>query len=809
MVVPKPLPAPDSPKGGGGSPVAQGAAQRNPGFLSVGNQSRPAGANKRRDVLGDGAIRRVELSTRRFGGSWASISDGMEPNGMKTTARKAVKKATAKATPEAAPTKAAGHEKAKPEESRPAAAPPAARKSSSPARETAETMAARQKEIAVSEFFAKNRHLLGFDNPRKALLTCVKEAVDNSLDACEEAGILPELWIIIEAVSPAGHGWGQAGAARADEAKPGGAKVVGVKPARAQAAGKDAPLKGITAGRGGKQETQPSLLEAVHPEMLQPVQPSIANATRFRVTVRDNGPGIVKSQIPNIFGRLLYGSKFHRLRMSRGQQGIGISAAGMYGLLTTGQSVEIISRTGKKKPVHRFELQMDTLKNRAEIITDQELPSWKDLPNTQPGEAVRFDLWRQAVAVSAADPNTAEVEHGTEVSLVLEGKFQRGRASVDEYVEQTAIANPHAQVHYVAPDGLQRHFAREVTEAPASPAAIKPHPYGVELGVLIRMLKETAHKHLGGFLRQEFSRVSPKLAEEICQKAGLTTMTWCRQVAREEADRLHHAIQNTRIMAPPTNCLVPIGPQQILRGLLKEIKAEFYAAETRAPAVYRGNPFQIEVGLAFGGQLPVDEPARVIRFANRVPLLYQPSACAITRSVLDTNWRNYSLSQPRNGLPEGPLVIFVHMASVWVPFTSESKEAIAGYDEITREVKLALQECGRKLSAHIRRRQRIAREGERRHVFEKYIGEVVAACAKMTRVNREQLYKQLHAVAKARTATADMQFDEDGNAIKAPAAGEGTENDDNVLVVEANASAATAGVAPEAGQQQSGKLPLR
>ncbi len=606
--------------------------------------------------------------------------------------------------------------------------------------ETAETMAGKQKEIAVSEFFAKNRHLLGFDNPRKALLTTVKEAVDNSLDACEEAGILPEIWIKIEALN---------GGSKSAAPEPRGRKKKG-------------------------EETQPALIEVTNPELAGAPAPSIANATRFRVTVRDNGPGIVKAQIPNVFGRLLYGSKFHRLRMSRGQQGIGISAAGMYGLLTTGQSVQIVSRTGKRKPVHRFELQMDTLKNRPEIIVDEQHEHW-------PLENIPF-----APADGQPTTEVPQMSHGTEVAIALEAKFQRGRASVDEYLEQTAIANPHATIHWIAPDGATRDFLREVEEVPRSPEAIKPHPYGVELGVLIRMLKETQHKHLGGFLQEEFSRVSPKVAKEICDKAGLTTNTWCAQVAREEADRLHHAIQNTKIIAPPTDCLVPIGPQQILKGLLKEIKAEFYTAETREPAVYRGNPFQIEVGLAFGGNLPADDSARVIRFANRVPLLYQPSACAISKAVIGTSWRNYGLSQPRNAAPEGPLVVFVHMASVWVPFTSESKEAIADYDEIAKEIRLALQECGRKLNTYIRRRQRIAREGQRRHVFEKYIGEVVMACGKMTKIDPKKLYEQLQAVAKSRTATADTQFDEDGNPIKpTPTAGR-LEGDENVVVIEAN-----------------------
>lgn len=633
--------------------------------------------------------------------------------------------------------------------------------------ETAESMAGKQKEIAISEFFAKNRHLLGFDNPRKALLTTVKEAVDNSLDACEEAGVLPEVWVIIEALN--------------------GEKEEKKTPATTN----NASLSKKRAKRITSSDTQQSLLpSADEPSSSDQAGSNIVvgNATRFRVTVRDNGPGIVKAQIPNVFGRLLYGSKFHQLRMSRGQQGIGISAAGMYGLLTTGQSVQIISRTGKHKDAHRFELQLDTLKNRPEILVEEPMASWKILPDATSGSIPADGLasWTQAVAQTNQDEHADEMEHGTEVSIVLEARFQRGRASVDEYLEQTAIANPHAQIHWIAPDGIQRLFPREVTEVPASPQTIKPHPYGVELGVLIRMLKETRHKQLGAFLQEEFSRVSAKIAGEIAKKSGLTVNTWCSQVARDEADRLHEAIQSTKIMAPPTDCLVPIGPQQILKGLLKEIKAEFYTAETRSPAVYRGNPFQIEVGLAFGGDLPSDNSARVIRFANRVPLLYQPSACCITKSIIGTNWRNYGTSQPRNALPEGPLVIFVHMASVWVPFTSESKEAIADYDEISKEIKLAIKECGRKLNTYIRRRQRIAREGQRRHVFEKYIGEVVMACEKMTKLDPEKLYEQLREVAKSRTATADTQFDENGNPIHpAPTVGK-LAGDENVVVIEAN-----------------------
>ncbi len=597
---------------------------------------------------------------------------------------------------------------------------------------TAESMATKQKEIAVSEFFAKNRHLLGFDNPRKALLTTIKEAVDNSLDACEEAGILPEVYVIIEALngnSPRSHG---------------------------------------STERKVEQEVEPEGEKAS----------TLRNATKFKVTVRDNGPGIVKQQIPNVFGRLLYGSKFHRLRMSRGQQGIGISAAGMYGLLTTGQPVQIVSKTSPRATAHRFELAIDTLKNRPEITIDEPLDEWLDAD----GE---------------------KIKRGTSVTITLEGKFARGRASVDEYLEQTAIANPHAEVVYTAPDGEHRVFPREVKEVPETPDEIKPHPYGVELGVLMRMLKETEHNHLGEFLQKSFSRVTKRVSDDICKAADkacretITPQSYCSSINHAQIEAIHAAIGETKIQNPPTDCLVPIGPQQILKGLLKEIKAEFYTAETREPTVYRGNPFQIEVGIAYGGDLPKDEGAKVIRFANRVPLLYQPSACSISKAVISTNWRNYGLSQPRNAVPEGPLIVFVHMASVWVPFTSESKEAVADYDEIRKEITLAIKECGRKLNTYIRRKQRVAREGQRRDVFAKYIGEVVMACEKMTDVDPDKLVEQLKAVAKSRTETADMQFDDEGNYVKPAKKAGKLDGDANVVVIERDEDEADEAEEPE------------
>jgi DNA topoisomerase VI subunit B len=494
---------------------------------------------------------------------------------------------------------------------------PSSRRASSRSVATAATMAKAQREISVSDFFTKNRHLLGFDNPVKALLTAVKEAVDNSLDACEEAGILPDIHVEIKEL------------------------------------GED----------------------------------------RYRIAVQDNGPGIVGAQVPRVFGQLLYGSKFHRLRQSRGQQGIGISAAGMYGQLTTGKPVVITSRVARNKPAHHFEIQIDTRRNAPVVGVDKEL-AWEG------------------------------VDHGTRVEIELEATYRKGPKSVDAYLDQTALANPHLRLAYTPPKEEAVVYERATKELPKEPLEIQPHPHGVELGMLMRMLTETKARNIKAFLTGEFSRVSPRAASDILAAAKIGESTSPKSVHRNQAESLFRAIGSAKLMAPPTNCLAPIGEELLLAALKRQFPVGFYAATTRSPSVYRGNPFQVEVALAYGGSLPSEEPVTLFRFANRVPLLYQGGACSMTKAVVDTSWRTYQLQQSKGALPLGPMVLLVHIASVWVPFTSESKEAIAHYPEILRELKLALQDCGRRLGVFIRRGAR-EREAERKRSYiEKYIPHV-------------------------------------------------------------------------------------
>jgi DNA topoisomerase-6 subunit B len=235
------------------------------------------------------------------------------------------------------------------------------------------------------------------------------------------------------------------------------------------------------------------------------------------------------------------------------------------------------------------------------------------------------------------------------------------------------------------------------------------------------MMKETPARQLSAALKRDFSRVSGRVALEICRAAELNPNANPHTIVVHEAERLYKAINSVKIMSPATNCLSPIREEQIQLGLQKEIDADFYTSITRAPTVYRGNPFQVEVGLAYGGDLPSEELMDLMRFANRVPLQYQQSSCAITKAALGIDWRSYGLSQSRGALPTGPVVLFVHIASAWVPFTSESKEAVAAYPEIMRELRLALQECGRKLAMHIRAHRRAADEEKKKSYIEKYI----------------------------------------------------------------------------------------
>ncbi|PNX51172.1 MAG: DNA topoisomerase VI subunit B [Thermoplasmata archaeon M8B2D] len=490
---------------------------------------------------------------------------------------------------------------------------------------TAYDLAKKQKEISVAEFFERNKHILGFGNQTRALITSVKEGVDNGLDACEEANILPDIYIEIKNHSD----------------------------------------------------------------------------SECKIIVEDNGPGIIKNQIPHVFGRLLYGSRFHAIRQSRGQQGIGISAVVLYGQLTTGKHAIITSKVEENRPAVVTELAIDTNKNRAEIISKNTV-HW-DKPT------------------------------GTHVQVSVIADFKRGKKYVYEYLQSTSIVNPHARIIYKEPDGTEHVFERTSDILPRKAVEIKPHPYGVELGTLIKMAKQTKARQLNSFLKTEFSSMGDRTTNTAIENAGLEKTINPKNMTREQFLALHNAFKKVKIMAPSTDCLSPIGETLIKRSLkneTQEISPEFIITASRPPSVYSGNPFQVEVGLVYGGNLPKEEPIRILRFANRVPLLYQQGGCVVTSAISSIDWRRYGLNQPSGkGIPTGPAIFLTHVSSTQIPFTSESKEAIADVTEIENEIKLAFRECARKVQHHINKKVRRVKTREKFDLITRILPEIAKKSA--------------------------------------------------------------------------------
>jgi DNA topoisomerase-6 subunit B len=485
---------------------------------------------------------------------------------------------------------------------------------------TAERLAEDQKEISVAEFFERNRQVLGFDSTTKAILTSVKEAVDNALDACEEADSLPDIRV---EVNPGEH--------------------------------KD----------------------------------------ELELIVEDSGPGIVQRNMPNVFARLLYGSRFHAIRQSRGQQGIGISAVVLYSQLTTGTRATATSKTGHGKPAVQMDLTIDTKRNLPEVHS-KEVVTW-------------------------------EKDHGTRIRVVMKARYQGGKQSVFEYLRSTSIVNPHARIEFRDPNGTEYLFDRATDEVPKKTEAIKPHPLGTELGTILKMTQATEFQKMSTFLQKEFCSVGAEASKKILKEAEMENIK-PTDMTRDQGRKLYDAFTKVKIMAPPTDCLSPIGETLVRRGLKKEtedVSPEYITTVTRPPSVWGGHPFQVEVGVVYGGSLPKEGGVRILRFANRVPLLYQQGACEGTLGISAVDWRRYGLEQRAGkGIPNGPAIILVHVASTKVPFTNEAKEAIAPMEEIHKEIRLALQEAARGLGRHLKKKAKRAKVSEKFTLVSKILPEI-------------------------------------------------------------------------------------
>ncbi len=486
----------------------------------------------------------------------------------------------------------------------------------------AQKLASNQKQVAISEFFEKNKHFLGFDSLARSLITAVKEAVDNALDACEEARILPTIKIQIT-----------------------------------------------------KLDTKKDII---------------------RLVVEDNGPGIPQKSIEKVFGQLLFGSRFHAIRQSRGQQGIGITGVVMYCQLTTGRTTHVRSKIATEPTAAYVDIGLDTRKNKA-----------------TKANAGR-EIWYH-------EDGTGK-EHGTEITAEMKAKYQKGRQSVWQYLRMTSIVNPHAEITFVDPEGETHHWTRVTERLPTKVESIKPHPHGIELGQLQRMVAESKDLNLNHFLLNNFSGVTNRARKELCQAAELEGTRKMKTIKGDDVRALLEAFQGERhfnalpvkLLKPPTNCLSPIEEMLIKKGLSKTIDSRFATTLTRVPSVTQGNPFQVEVGLIFGGTMASDKPVEILRFANRVPLMYQQGGCLLTKAIESVDWRQYGLEQAGGkGVPKGPAAILVHLASTNVQFTSEAKEALADNAEVMEEARKAMLEMGRGLRKHLEKKKKMAKTKEK------------------------------------------------------------------------------------------------
>ena len=504
----------------------------------------------------------------------------------------------------------------------------------------AQKLASNQKQVAISEFFEKNKHFLGFDSPVRSLITAVKEAVDNSLDACEEARILPSIKVKVSKI-----------------------------------------------------DTKKDIIELV---------------------VEDNGPGIPQKSIEKVFGQLLFGSRFHAIRQSRGQQGIGITGVVMYSQLTTGKPTHVKSKIATESTAAVVDIGLDTRKNKATKSN-----SGREIWLLDDGEMKK---------------------HGLEVTTRMKAKYQKGRQSVWQYLRMTSIVNPHAEITFTDPDGETHHWPRVTERLPGKVESIKPHPHGIELGQLQRMLTESTDSRLSVFLRTNFSGVSTRAAKELCSAAELDVKVKPKQMNPDQIRALLESFQGERmfngkpvkLLNPPTNCLSPIEEMLIKKGLSKTIDSRYAITMTRAPNVSQGNPYQVEVGLIFGGNMAADKPVEVLRFANRVPLMYQQGGCLLTKAIESVDWRQYGLDQAGGkGVPKGPAAILVHLASTNVQFTSEAKEALADNAEVMEEVRKAMLEMGRGLRKHLEKKKKMAKTKEKFELINDILPAIAAKSAQI------------------------------------------------------------------------------
>lgn len=458
---------------------------------------------------------------------------------------------------------------------------------------------------STAEYFAKNLQQVGFSSPLKAVLTTLKEAVDNSLDACEEHGILPDLDI---EVTKMGNG-------------------------------------------------------------------STKNTDLVRIVVEDNGPGIDVDNIAKVFGEYLASSKFGKGQCSRGQQGIGISAATTWAQMTNAKGVQVISKTKAMRKAISAQVDVD-IKTNTGVVKNKEMIDWKNKVS------------------------------GVRVEFLMDGRIQlNGDGGLQTYIEGTALLNPHVTMKFKLGDLDWQKTDRVSMDSPDIPEATLPHPHTFKLGEFITHATLYGKISLSKFLKTGFSRITDQSIADFV-KSGMPKSLIEKPItslSEEDFKKVFQAVQNTTLISPSTKSVLTVGEDSLSKSINRLGQVDFFSVVTRKPTICDFKPVVVEVALArFINRGEEGAPVQLLRFANRVPLQFDKSGCAITWAIESVNWKSYGLAQPKESLPQGPYVFAVSVVSPFIKFKNASKETIDASEELVEEIRRALMQAGQKLSRHIK-----------------------------------------------------------------------------------------------------------
>jgi DNA topoisomerase-6 subunit B len=433
----------------------------------------------------------------------------------------------------------------------------------------------------------------------------------------------------------------------------------------------------------------------------------------YRLRVEDNGSGIPGEYIPYAFGRILYGSK-HTLKQMRGIFGLGGKMAILYGQITTNKPAHIISSTGGMD-IYEYRLLIDVEKNSPIIVEE------KVHHNGSP-------RWR-----------------GTIIEIFLEGDYQRSSGKVLEYFKETAMANPYAEISFIDPYGILYMFKRSTWKLPPASREVQPHPHGVDVETLRRMVNSTDCRTLKEFLVKNFHRVGEATADKFLKAYNLDPYRDPSNLTAGEIVDLAYALKNFDEFLPPDpSCLSPLGEELLLEGVSKELNPEFAVAVQRKPSAYSGYPFIVEVALAYGGGIPRTGRITLYRFANKIPLLYDESSDVswkVVNQIID--WKHYKVDPAKD-----PVAVIVHICSTRIPYRTLGKEFIADRPEVEAEITRAVRMAARKLADYLSRKRRVERAKEYFSVYEKYLRRIARFSSMLTGMDEPDISKLLGRVRR-------------------------------------------------------------